>query len=223
MCPILCQGTRERKTRNHRYHRYAARCHSPGSWTDRETSRVNRRTLIETHLTRKETIMSFPVSTPLQHTHRRYIMADRTLLRLSATLLFIGLLLYFVANSCTPIGNCPITTKPRLPSMPTARIGPPSISASSSGRRSSLRDCSSCSSRSTSRREHRAGWGSSGPLRQGWRWRCTASCMPWTGLPSSRRWMRGSAHQRRSRRHALPVRKPSGGWSGGPKAIRTSC
>jgi len=37
--------------------------------------------------------MSFPVSVPLQPTHGRSITADRTLLRLSATMLFIGLLL----------------------------------------------------------------------------------------------------------------------------------
>jgi hypothetical protein len=42
--------------------------------------------------------VSFPVSTPLQHTHGRSITADRTLLRLSATLLFIGLLLFALAT-----------------------------------------------------------------------------------------------------------------------------
>src|SRR6266516_5111340 len=52
----------------------------------------------------------------------------------------------FSLASCTPLTRIPITTALRLLSMPPARIGPPSIWDSSPGWRSSLRDCSSCTS-----------------------------------------------------------------------------
>jgi len=48
--------------------------------------------------------MSFPVSTLLQPTHGKSITADRALLRLSATLLFIGVLVYTVASLLHPPG-----------------------------------------------------------------------------------------------------------------------
>src|SRR5947209_7310774 len=58
---------------------------------------------------------------------------------------------YWLGNSfpcssafCTPPGRMPITTAPRLLSMPAVGIGLPSISVSSSGLRSSLLGCSSC-------------------------------------------------------------------------------
>jgi hypothetical protein len=49
--------------------------------------------------------MSIPISAPLQHTHGRSITADRTLLRLSAALLFIGQLLWLLASYFHVGGN----------------------------------------------------------------------------------------------------------------------
>jgi hypothetical protein len=46
--------------------------------------------------------MSLPVSVPLQPTHGRSITADRTLLRLSATILFVGFLLSLLVGYFHP-------------------------------------------------------------------------------------------------------------------------
>ena len=51
--------------------------------------------------------MSVPVYAQLQHTHGRSITADRTLLRLSATLLFVGELLSLLVGLLHPAHENP--------------------------------------------------------------------------------------------------------------------
>jgi len=59
------------------------------------------------------------------------IMADRMLLRLSATLLFLGELISLVAGYFHPDQAPAMITTPRSPAMPPVSIGLQSISASS--------------------------------------------------------------------------------------------
>ena len=91
-------------------------------------------------------------------------MADRSLLRLSATLVVIGEVLFALVTLFHADG-LPITTPSCSRNMPAAMIGSLFISSSSSLWLSSFLDCSFCSSPLMSDLEHWGGWVGSLPFR----------------------------------------------------------
>jgi hypothetical protein len=90
---------------------------------------------------------------------------DYKLVRLAATLLFFGLVVFEVVGVLHPAG----ANDHQVAFMPLVGIGPQSISHNSSAWRFSLRACLSCSSPSRCRRVRSAGWGSSGLSQPAWR------------------------------------------------------